>query len=227
MPRRSSTKKISDQSALQTAREVSDEQVALSEAPEVPDTHHRVRRAAPIVVWFFILLLFSATLYFIPPETMVAHVGVSNAYALILVLSFLGGVMTFSGVPYHLFLVSFVLAGMNPWILGIIAGLGVTLGDVTSYFVGYYGRVLLTPRLESYVQKIEILKERHPRLLPLIFFLYSSVVPYSSDVFTIPMGLIRYPFFRLMIPLVLGSMIFNIGLAFLALYAYDYLSYVL
>lgn len=198
---------------------------------EVVPSHDRPRsswwRLMPIVLWIVVLAVFSVTLYLVSPDAIIAHIGVSNAYAIIFILSILGGMMTFSGIPYHLFLVTFVLSGLNPYLLGMIAGIGVTIGDMTSYMAGYYGRALVPRRIEVFMSKLEVLRESHPRLLPLIFLLYGSLVPYSSDVLTVPMGLIRYPFWKLMIPLGIGSMIFNVGLALLAAHAYEYLGWLL
>ena len=51
-------------------------------------------------------LLFFASLSFYlfaysSPERIVDLIGVNNAYALLFILAFLGGLTTFSGVPYH------------------------------------------------------------------------------------------------------------------------------
>lgn len=203
---------------------VGDHRAQTQSTPSVPAQRHRFRYALAVALWIALLVTFSVTLYLVPPQTVISYIGISNAYLLIFVLSFLGGMMTFSGVPYHLFLVSFVLSGLNPYLLGAIAGIGVTIGDATSYLIGYFGRVLLSERMEKILQRLESLKDKHPRILPAIFFLYGACVPYSSDVITVPMGLIRYPFWKLMIPLGVGAMIFNITLSLLSAYAYEYLT---
>lgn len=197
--------------------EQTSETIGVTETPTI----HPLR-FFPLAIGIFFLFTISATLYFLSPETIISYIGISNAYGLIFVLAFLGGMMTFSGVPYHLILVAFVASGLNPYLLGVLAGLGVTMGDSTSYFLGYFGRAALTGHMQKILEKMEYYKEKYPRILPVIFFSYASLVPFSSDVLTIPAGLIRYPFWRLMIPLALGSMVFNITLALLGAYAYDF-----
>ena len=59
--------------------------------------------------------------------------------------------------------------------------------------------------------------------MPIAFFLYDSLVPLSNDFIVISMGLARYPFWRVMIPLGLGNLVFNISLAYLALYVYGFI----
>src|SRR3989338_11635762 len=63
-----------------------------------------------------------------------------------------------------------------------------------------------------------------PPLLPVLFFAYGSSVPFSNDIITIPMGFLRYPFWRVMLPPRLGNLVFNVTLSFLAIYAYGALA---
>lgn len=197
--------------------------VVSTDVPTNESEHHYWRRALPVMVWLGILVTLSVTLYLIPPEVIVAGIGVKNAYALLFVMSLVGGMMIFSGIPYHLVMVSFALSGFNPYLLGLVAGLGVAFGDSTSYYAGYFGRALLSGRVQQNLEKLERVRHTHPRMLPIIFFFYACFVPFSSDVFTIPMGLIRYPFWKIILPLACGSIIFNTAICLLAVHAYDYL----
>lgn len=168
-----------------------------------------------------VFLTFSITFHYFSPDYIVNWIGEENSYLLIFVLALIGGLSTFSGVPYHVFLVGLALGGLNPYILGLVTATGVMLGDTTSYFLGYYGRVLITPGIESSLEKILHLEEKHPALLPIIFLIYGSALPFSNDIVTIPSGLIRYPFFKVMIPLAIGNLIFNTLLALYSIQAYS------
>lgn len=173
---------------------------------------------------FVLLVTLSAFFYvYATPEQAIEMIGVENAYALIFILAILGGITTFSGVPYHLVLITLAVGGLNPLALGITTALGVMMGDSVSYYVGYRGEAALPERFKGFFGKIYAIGERHPRLLPAFFFLYGSLMPFSNDFIVISMGLARYPFFKVMIPLGLGNLVFNISLAFLATYAYELL----
>ncbi len=167
------------------------------------------------------LVVFSSVLYLMPPSVIVGSIGVSNAYLLIFILAAIDGLMILSGIPYHLILITFALSGLNPYILGVVAGIGVTLGDSVSYWLGYFGRALLSSRLEHVMKKFEYVKNNHPRLLPLLIFFYGCLIPFPSDIITLPLGLIRYSFIRVLVPLTLGAIVFNTSLALLALYAFE------
>lgn len=170
-----------------------------------------------------LLVGFSLFFYYISPEGVIGMIGVENAYILMFILSLLGGLSTFSGVPYHVVLIALAVGGVNPFILGIVTAVGVMIGDSTSYYIGYQGRTLMSQRIQNVLEKLSYIKQKYPRLLPVIFLLYGSLLPFSNDVIVIPMGFLRYPFWRVIIPLGVGNIIFNIGLAVIAAYAYSYI----
>ena len=168
---------------------------------------------------------FSVLFYTLSPETIIEYLGVENAYLFIGVLAFLGGVTTFSGIPYHVVLVSLALGGLDPFILGGVTAFAVMAGDATSYYLGTQSRALLSKRMNEWLESLKTLYTNYPRLLPAVFFGYGCLIPFSNDVITIPMGMLGYPFWKVIIPLGLGNLIFNTTLAFLAIHAYEYLEY--
>lgn len=176
--------------------------------------------ALPIVLiaGFSVFFFFYST-----PENIIAWLGVSNAYLLIFIIAFLGGLTTFSGVPYPLVVMSMSVGGLNPFILGLASTSGVILGDSTSYYIGYRGRMIVPGNFQKFFQRIYDFSLTHPKVLPLFCFLYGSFVPLSNDFITISAGLAHYPFWRIMLPLAGGNLVFNISLALLAPYAYTFL----
>lgn len=158
------------------------------------------------------------------PEEIINWVGVKNAYVLIFVMAIAGGFTTFNIIPYHPVLVALALGGLNPYILGILAATGVTLGDSTSYWLGTQGRVLLSDKTNKWFLRVHRLGERNPKLQMFLFFLYSTFMPTSNDLLTIPAGMARIPFWRVMIPLLLGNIIFDTAQAYFATRAPDFVS---
>jgi len=177
-------------------------------------------------LWGLVPLVFfgSLSIYaflYLSPERIIDFIGVNNAYALIFFLAFLGGLTTFSGVPYHLVLVAFAAGGMNPMLLGLSAAAGVMLGDSTSYYAGMRGGMVAPRAIRGIFEQIYSFSEKHPILLPLFCFLYGALVPFSNDFITISAGIARYSFRRVMIPLGLGNIVFNVALAWFAAGAYQ------
>lgn len=173
-----------------------------------------------------ILFFISISLFFFlysSPERLITLIGVQNAYALIFILAFLGGMTTFTGIPYHLVLITLATGGLNPLLLGLSTAIGVMLGDSTSYYVGYQGSVIIPKTLHRILQRIRNFALKYPKILPLFFFLYGSLSPFSNDFIVISMGLSQYPYWRVMVPLGLGNLVFNISLAYLSTQAYSLL----
>lgn len=173
-----------------------------------------------VLIPIALLIGFSFLFYYLTPESIIGFIGVENAYVLIFILAFIGGLTTFSGVPYHLVLIALAAGGLNPFLLGVSSGIGVILGDSTSYYIGHEGRALVTGRLLAVLNRLSRVQEKYPRTLPWIFFLFSAFLPISNDVIAIPAGLLGYSFWRVMIPLALGNIVFNTGVALLAVHGY-------
>lgn len=171
-----------------------------------------------------LILLFVGMSFFFfaysSPEKMISLIGVQNAYALIFILAFIGGMTTFTGIPYHLVLITLATGGLNPLFLGLSTAAGVMLGDSTSYYVGYQGSVIIPRTLNKILQRIRNFALKHPKILPVFFFMYGSLSPFSNDFIVVSMGLSRYPYWRVMVPLGMGNLVFNISLAYLATQAY-------
>lgn len=174
-----------------------------------------------------LLFFIGVSLYFFiysSPDLIIEWVGVSNAYTLIFILAFLGGLTTFSGVPYHLALITLAAGGLNPFFLGLSAATGVMLGDSTSYYVGYHGGAIAPQGVQKNFQRLYAWSAGHPGVLPVFCLAYGALVPFSNDFITISAGIARYPFWRIMIPLGIGNIIFNMALAYLSLFAYEFLT---
>ncbi len=177
---------------------------------------HFLIRYAPRTVFVLFLLGFASLFYFSSPDSIIAYLGVENAYVVIFILAVIGGLSTFSGVPYHLVLVTLATGGASPVWLGLCAAVGVMLGDATSYFIGYSGREIIPVKIQKWLNSFYAYGARYPRLMPLAFFVYGSVSPFSNDFIVISAGLAKYPFWKVMLPLALGNVVFNIGLAYFA-----------
>jgi membrane protein YqaA with SNARE-associated domain len=173
-----------------------------------------------LLLLFFIS--FSFLFYYYSPEKIINFIGVENAYILMFILALVGGMTTFSGVPYHVILIMLASGGLNPFYIGLSSSFGVMLGDTTSYYVGYSGGHIVPKKIQNNLQKFCSYCLSHPRILPIAFLLYGSLVPLSNDFIVISMGLARFPFWRVMIPLGIGNLIFNISLAYLSVYAYQF-----
>lgn len=171
-----------------------------------------------------LLIIFTYFLiFYLKPQNIINYFGSRNSYLLIFITAVFGGFTTFNIIPYHPLLVTLTLGGLNPFLLGILAASGVSIGDTTSYLLGYTGRTIMPQRTESWFEKINQTSENNPKLFLLLCFIYSCVVPLSNDLITIPAGLARIKFWKIMIPLFLGNIIFDVSLAMLTSHFSSYI----
>lgn len=170
----------------------------------------------------FLLLVFiigwSFALYQFGPSEVVALLGIENGYVIAGLLGFLGGVSTFFTLPYHFVIVTLASGGLQPIFLGLITAVGVFLGDSISYFIGYHGRSVLPSRIADLFHRLYLWCQARRGMFPLFLFIYAAFIPFSNDFMLISLGLARYPYWKLMVPLALGTLVFNTGLAFFGAY---------
>lgn len=134
-------------------------------------------------------------------------------YAGMFVLAFLGGITTLVPLPYFVVVISLGAIGLNPYLIGLAAGLGATLGDTVSYFVGYHGKNFFSSGSQRFFDRIRLGLTRWPALTPLFLFLYGAIVPLPDDLVIIPLGLVRHHYFSTVIPVGLGKIVMNTNLA--------------
>ncbi len=112
----------------------------------------------------------------------------------------------FAGVP-------FVMGGLtispgqfafDPWLLGIFSGIGATIGDMTSYALGYGGRRFVDEESKSGFSKFI---ENHPRATPLAVFVLAST-PLPVDPALVSLGVAKYSLWKLFLPCLIGEVIF-------------------
>lgn len=175
----------------------------------------------PRLIFITFFVSFSLLFYYSSPEQVISFIGAENGYFIIFILALIGGLTTFSGVPYHLVLLTLAAGGLNPLLLGLCTAVGVMLGDTTSYFIGYGGREVIPEKIQKYLHKLFAFGAKYPRALPVFFFLFGALTPLSNDFIVISAGLAKYPFKKVMIPLALGNLVFNIMVAYLGFYAYS------
>jgi len=163
----------------------------------------------------------SITLGSVPSETLINFVGSDNAFILMFALGTVAGLTTFTGIPYHLVLMSLASGGINPIGLGISTALGVMLGDSTMFLLSKKVQDSLSPKILAIIDNIYGRLETHPSLISPGLLLYGMLSPFSNDFIVASMSIMGYSYKRIIAPLALGNIFYSIALAYLGLYAYE------
>lgn len=166
----------------------------------------------------------SLLLVSIPTETLLDAIGTQNAYVFVYLIALLGSITTFASIPYPLILIGLVAGGLNPLWAGCLSALGVITSDTLTFFAARRGRALLPDYLSGSLEKLSAWLQKHPKLFMPVLALYGTVSPLSNDFAVISLSLMRYPFWRVVPVLAIGNLVYNLAIAFLGVYAYDWIT---
>lgn len=170
-----------------------------------------------ILVIFLILL--TALLYFVSPEEIVNNLGVSNGYILAFVVSLFGGFSAAGSISFISLIITLVVGGMNPIYLGLVAGIGLSIGDMIMFYAGSKGRELVNEKWTTKIDKLANIFEKRKWLqktIPVIAYLYIGFTPLPNDIILLFLAAIKYPAKKMNTIIVLGDMSFTLMVTILA-----------
>jgi len=134
-----------------------------------------------LVLIVFIIGLVTA-LYFLTPEEIVDVLGVRNAYLLAFVVAFFGGFSAWSSFAFIATLATLSIGGLNPIILGLVAGISLAIGDGIMFYLGSKGRELIIGKWKKRLDKVSRwTKQKVGKAIPFIAYLYIGLTPFPND----------------------------------------------
>jgi membrane protein DedA with SNARE-associated domain len=125
------------------------------------------------------------------------------SYFGVFLLALVGATSIFIPIPYTI--VIFWLgadSNWNPFLLTIAGGFGAAVGELSGYILGYYGRRIIS---EERLRKMSYLIKAFGGYLPIAIFFF-AFTPLPDDLLFIPLGILRYKFFRVFIPSLIGKL---------------------
>ncbi len=141
-------------------------------------------------------------------------------YPGVFVLSFVGSVAMVLPVP-GLISVCGISVVLNPFIVGLLAGVGETLGEISGYAVGYGGRGVVAER--PFYKKVEAWMERRGTLT---LFVMSIIPNPVFDVVGIAAGATRFPLRRFFATVWAGKTLKGLLVAYTCFYGFRLLPWV-
>ena len=140
---------------------------------------------------------------------LLGEIATSYGYFGVFLASLVGSVIPFLPVPY-LIVVILLSSKLDPLALGIAAGVGGALGKATSYFLGRSGYLISGKETKKNLEFLGSFIGRYGDLGVFIF----AVTPLPDDIYLVPLGMIRFPFWRFMAINTLGKVILSTALAY-------------
>ncbi|UCC58858.1 MAG: VTT domain-containing protein [Candidatus Bathyarchaeum sp.] len=130
-------------------------------------------------------------------------------YLGVFIISFIGSVSVVFPIPYTI--VIYIMGSfLDPFFVAVSGGLGSALGEFSGYTLGYYGRAIVS---EERRKKMDYMVKVFDRYGPVAIFLF-ALTPLPDDLLFIPLGVMRYPFWKAFIPALFGKTLMTFILAY-------------
>lgn len=138
-------------------------------------------------------------------------------YAGAFFISIFGNFTIFFPVPFTITIYAFG-ATLNPLLLGLVCGIGSTIGEFSAYLVGVGGRKVIEGRFEERLESAKRLIERYGATIIFIF----ALLPLPDDIILIPLGVLRYDLKKALGAMFLGKTIMLTFVAYAGRYSYTF-----
>lgn len=109
-------------------------------------------------------------------------------------------------------------ATFNPLAIGIAAGLGAALGEITGYAIGLGGRKVFGKRTCEWLKRTEKIFKRYGFAAILVF----AATPLPDDITGILAGSVKYEIKKFLLACAIGKIIFNTALAYAGYYSVNW-----
>ncbi|MHA1155803.1 MAG: VTT domain-containing protein [Candidatus Heimdallarchaeota archaeon] len=130
------------------------------------------------------------------------------------VISIFGNFVMFIPVLYAVVLMFVaVMPGINVFLLGLAAGIGASIGQIASWFVGRATREVAGDKLEKQLRKTQRWVERG--LAPIMIFIFAAT-PLPDEVLLIMIGLIGYSLGKTLIYCFIGKIVLTLSISVVA-----------
>ncbi len=113
--------------------------------------------------------------------------------------------------PIPAFIVVFIFGSiLNPWLVGISAAIGATIGELTGYAVGLGGKKVIDKKHKELLKKANKWMEKYKAFVVIAVF---AATPLPDDVLGILCGAIKYDIKKFFVASLIGKLVMNISLA--------------
>lgn len=178
-------------------------------------THAHIRNAT--IVAGILALAFTASLLFadyVAGNESVQDVVERFGYLGMLIVTIISGLNLFVPIPAATFTPIYVAAGFPLPAIILVLIIGTTIADGIGYLIGLGGKHLAAMRYPHFQERLcSFAKQHHALVLPFVF-LYAALSPLPNEIILIPLAFVGFRFRTLLLPLVLGTIIYQSAVAY-------------
>lgn len=143
----------------------------------------------------------------------------SMGYLGLFLVSFIGSATILFPIPS--FILVFTLgAVMNPWLVGLSAGVGSALGEVTGYALGKGGGKIIERKYKGKIERYKKWFEGDRAFLLIALF---AATPLPDDMVGVVCGVFNYSLKKFLVAAVIGKCMMNLALAWGGFYGLSWI----
>lgn len=180
--------------------------------------------AAPLPAWRIVVLLFSlaiSVLIFVYRDRLADFA--SYGYLGLFVVSVIGNATVL--LPMPSLVATFITGGvLNPWLVGIVSGAGMAIGELSGYLAGYGGGGIVEAKDRQRYERLESWMRRYGALTT---FVLSAIPNPLFDLAGIAAGALHYPVWRFLLLCFLGKTVKGLALALVGARSLDWIERIL
>lgn len=132
----------------------------------------------------------------------------------IVIISFIAGLNVIVPIPAATFIPIFTAGGISLTFATILLIVGTILADLVSYAIGIYGSKVTTTHYPHIQQKLIKLYTDKKAWVPYLIFGFAAFIPFPDEIYLIPLGIIGIKLRQFIIPLLLGTALYQTLAAF-------------
>jgi len=138
--------------------------------------------------------------------------------------AFLAGFLGTSSIVVSIFPSFLVIvalgAKLNPFLVGVLGGIGSGIGQFTHYYIGYAGRYVIS---EKKKKDLEEWGKRLNKYGLILIFLFAATPITPDDLIWIPLGAMKYPKLKALLAAIAGKIVLNLIYAYSGHYGLRFL----
>ena len=167
---------------------------------------HHLKQFRSLYATTLILMALAVGLYYYPPNTIVDHIGVENSYLTVFSIAAFGGLSSLTSGIFYAAVVTFSSGGANPWLLGVVGGIGISIGDSIIFGLFSYGLQNVRRSWKDKVERIRSYVDYYPnRIVYTTLFLILGFSPLPNDIVMFALVTLGFQYLKIAPILVLSG----------------------
>ena len=166
----------------------------------------RTKNIITFTIFLGIIALWIYLFSIINVQKLIVQIGVANGYAILFLFGAIGGASVLGSPSYFLVLTNLSIGGFSPILLGIVGGLGLTIGNTVVFLIGVATGKKAPEKFQKILIKLEKKIEKKPNwFINLSLYIYIGFTPLPNEVAIISLGLLEVKKKTIIFILLLGN----------------------